>query len=197
MFKIDKKEDAIVLVLIILIVGTSSFLILKDKSYGDEAVKVKKQNNNNKLKKENSHMKAGQSDNNTEKIFVHIGGAVSNPGVYKCKKSARLYRVLKKADGPTDQADLNAINLALPVRDGSKIIIPTKGQTEKKGSDKININQANKKELQQLSGVGPATAESIISYRQQQNGFSSLDELTKVSGIGTKTLAKLRGQISY
>ena len=52
----------------------------------------------------------------------------------------------------------------------------------------VNINTANKDELTALTKIGPITAERIIHYRQDYGLFKSIDDLTKVKGIGPKTL---------
>ncbi len=56
----------------------------------------------------------------------------------------------------------------------------------------VNINTADKDLLTQLPGIGPVTADIIIQYRKDNGQFSSIDELTKVKGIGNKTLEKLK-----
>lgn len=61
---------------------------------------------------------------------------------------------------------------------------------------RININTATSQELQSIRGIGPATAKRIIEYRQTSGGFSTVDDLTNVKGIGEKTLEKLRGSIT-
>ncbi len=63
------------------------------------------------------------------------------------------------------------------------------------GSGKININTANKDELESLSGIGPSLAERIIAYREKEGKFTTINELTKVSGIGEATLAKFKEKI--
>lgn len=67
----------------------------------------------------------------------------------------------------------------------------TKGMKKEIPHD-VNINTADKKQLTELPGIGPVTAEAIIDYRQTNGQFKSIDELTKVKGIGAKTLAKLK-----
>ena len=60
----------------------------------------------------------------------------------------------------------------------------------------VNINTADKGQLQSLSGVGPAKADDIIKYRTDKGPFKTVDELAKVKGIGAKTVEKLRKDIS-
>ena len=63
-------------------------------------------------------------------------------------------------------------------------------------SGKININTANAEELQSLKGIGPSTASSIIAYREEYGGFSSIEEIMNVKRIGEKTFAKIKDRIS-
>lgn len=56
----------------------------------------------------------------------------------------------------------------------------------------VNINTADKAMLTLLPGIGPVTAEAILAYRKDNGDFKSIDELTKVKGIGDKTLVKLK-----
>ena len=66
------------------------------------------------------------------------------------------------------------------------------GSTEKKVTFPVNINTASKKELDALPGIGEVLAQRIIDYRSANGPFSTVDELTKVKGIGEKTLEKLK-----
>lgn len=82
-----------------------------------------------------------------------------------------------------------------PVRsEPSKQAEPKKssGSSEKKVTFPVNINTASKKELDALPGIGEVLAQRIIDYRSANGPFSTVDDLTKVKGIGAKTLEKLK-----
>ena len=64
--------------------------------------------------------------------------------------------------------------------------------SEKKVTFPVNINTASKKELDALPGIGEVLAQRIIEYRSANGPFRSVDDLTKVKGIGAKTLEKLK-----
>lgn len=140
-------------------------------------------------------------------IKVDIKGAVKDPGVYEIKKESRVTDLINLAGGVTEGADLNATNLSTKLKDEDCIVIYKKGDIEKiqnlqssignsivsklESKDTIiNINTARKEELKTLTGIGDAKAEAIIKYREENGGFKFAKELTKVDGIGEKTLSK-------
>lgn len=61
---------------------------------------------------------------------------------------------------------------------------------------RINLNTADANQLQELKGVGPKTAESIVAWREANGPFTSVDQLLVVKGIGEKTLAKMQDQLT-
>lgn len=63
-------------------------------------------------------------------------------------------------------------------------------------ADKININKASEAQLESLNGIGVATANAIIKYRESHHGFKSVEELSNVKGIGEKKLSKLQSQLT-
>lgn len=151
------------------------------------------------------------SDSNV--LYVDVDGAVINPGVYEMKPGDRVFNAIAMAGGLTKSADTSAINQAEEVTDGQKIHIPEKGgdTSSLSGSGtsdsssgtgatspggKININTAGAEELQEITGVGPATAEKIIDYRTQNGRFQSTEDIKNVSGIGDKTYEKMKDSIT-
>jgi competence protein ComEA len=146
-------------------------------------------------------------DTEDSSIKVDIKGAVKNPGVYDIRIGSRITDLIKLAGGTTSDADLDVINLSIKLDDEDCIVINKKGEVEKiknlqsntndsvisssnVSSDIININIASKEELKTLTGIGDIKADAIIKYREENGGFKSVEELTKVSGIGAKTLEK-------
>lgn len=68
-------------------------------------------------------------------------------------------------------------------------------QTQARDQSSININRATEAELVSLDGIGSSKAQAIILYRDMFGGFKTVDELTKVKGIGAKTVAKNHGRL--
>lgn len=138
------------------------------------------------------------------RVTVHVAGAVRHPGVYRLDSGARVDDAVRRAGGATGKADLTGINLAAKVEDGKQVLVParappvgTSGAAPPGGAatvpgQPVNLNTATLEQLDTLAGVGPATAQKILDYREQHGGFSSVDELDRVPGIGPGRLAALR-----
>ncbi|MBM7556219.1 helix-hairpin-helix domain-containing protein [Halanaerobacter jeridensis] len=193
----SRRDNLLIVVLIIIILLAAGNIFYQRFNSEQDEIKVQAKtqvNSNHEIENKKSNF-----NQKKEEIVVHLGGEVLKPGVYYCAADSRLYKILKKAGGPTNKADLNAINLAIKVRDGQKIIIPslTKSNSSQGPNAKININTAKQSQLEEINGVGPATAKKIINYRQDNGRFKSIDSLTEVSGIGPKTLEKVKEKITY
>lgn len=149
-----------------------------------------------------------------EMITVHITGEVNYSGVVILKAGDRVVDAIEAAGGETAEADLNKLNLAYILNDGEKIYIPNKNQTSENeeyitsgigegitntnngATSKININSATAEELTQLPGVGEATANKIISYRQENGKFQNIEDLKNVPGIGNSKFENIKELIS-
>ncbi len=136
----------------------------------------------------------------TSNIYVDIGGEVVSPMLAELPEGSRVEDAINAAGGLTDQADLSSINRAKFLEDGEKIFIPAQVEGDsvyESGitNGKININTADSDALQTLNGVGPATAEKIMDYRENSGGFETIEDLKNVAGIGEKTFDKLKDYI--
>lgn len=149
-------------------------------------------------------------------IMVDVKGAVKSEGVYRLAANSRVADAIKMAGGLTEQADKKSVNLAQKLTDeqviyvakdgenvsviGSSINAATSVQTSETASpsstDKINLNTATLADLQTISGIGEKRAQDILDYRDSKGGFTSIDELTEISGIGDKTLDKLKAEVT-
>jgi len=146
-----------------------------------------------------------QPEENPALVTVQVVGEVKKPGVYSLEEGARVNEAVELA-GPTEKADLSLINLAAPLQDGKQIYVPAKGEKREQargvssnpgqGSGKININTAGVKELDRLNGIGPALAQRIIDYRESHGPFATIEDITKVNGIGNTLLEKIRNDIT-
>ena len=155
-------------------------------------------------------------------LRVHIAGAVKKPSLLTLPNDARIVDAVRKAGGATSQADTNALNLAAPLRDGQKIVVPLHGQNAhrvldvetatatatatakastqndnaQKTSRVININTASSAELESLPGVGPAIAARIVAERNRKP-FTSIQDIDRVNGIGPKKLQQIAPHITF
>jgi competence protein ComEA len=148
---------------------------------------------------------------------VHVVGAVRRPGVYRLRLGQRVQDAIRRAGGAKGDTDLQAINLAAKIADGQQVVVPRRaasgagagaaagggvaGAAPAAGasatpSAPVNLNSATAEQLDALDGVGPATAQKILEYRTQHGGFSSVDDLAQVAGIGPKKLEALKLQVT-
>ena len=133
-------------------------------------------------------------------ITVHVTGAVAEPGVYVLGPEDRVWDAIASAGGVLPAADPEALNLAAPLTDGERIEVPR----VKSGSDPgkeiaegvVDLNRADAEDLVRLHGIGPVLAERILGFREELGGFSSVEDLLDVRGIGEVTLDGIRDEVT-
>jgi len=137
-------------------------------------------------------------------VVVDVAGKVNKPGVYKLPTGSRAIDALTAAGGAKKGVDLSDINLAHILTDGEQIVVGapkpivnarSKSKSKVKISGPVNINTASAEQLDSLPGVGPVMAQKIISYRQKNGNFKTIEELRKVPGMGASKFALLQDQI--
>ena len=151
------------------------------------------------------------------RIAVYVSGEVRQPGVYALDSGDRVLDALRAAGGATDVADLDAVNLALPLSDGQQIHFPRSGYMNGhasgvssigslgSASDRmgggygagggLNVNTATADDLETLPGIGERKAAAIVEHRVANGPFERVDDLLEVSGIGEGILDSIRDMV--
>lgn len=137
-------------------------------------------------------------------VTVDVAGAVNNPGVYSLPAQSRVIDALRAAGNSVTGSDLSDLNLARVVKDGEQIYVnPTVRSANGKRIIKkiiprgpININRATAREFDSLVGIGPVIAKRIVEYRRVNGPFMAIEDLEKVSGIGSAKFEELKSKIS-
>ena len=143
---------------------------------------------------------AGSTSAGGADLVVDVAGKVRRPGIAVLPPGSRVVDALEAAGGARRGVDLTALNLARLVVDGEQIhvgVAPAPGvagglgTAPPEGTSLVNLNSADQVTLETLPGVGPVTAEAILAWRTDNGGFTAVDELLEVDGIGEATLANL------
>lgn len=188
------------------LVEENVYVVSKEEVNDKQDMMIDKSSNENIIETEKVDL---NKDVNTNMITIYISGEVKKPGVVTLESNKRLADAIKELGGTTEDADLNKINMALKIKDEEHYIIPKIGEEivnnestinentfSENDNKKININLAEINELEELPGVGEATANKIIKYRDENGSFKSIEEIKNVNGIGDKKYEDLKDLIS-
>ena len=152
-------------------------------------------------------------------IVIQIMGEVVKPGVYSMPDGSRVQDAVDAAGGLLADADTGSLNLAARLEDGQQVIISISGSaltttptpthspftilttltplaTSTLHVTLININTATVQQLDTLPGIGPVTAQSIVTYRLQNGPFQQIEDIMNVPGIGPATFDRIRTLIT-
>ena len=139
-------------------------------------------------------------------VTVDVAGAIKNPGVYTLPANSRVMDAIKAAGDKLKGADLSDINLARIIKDGEQIYIYPPGKAgsavrispqraKAKVSGPITLNRASARELESLDGIGPVLAARIVAYRNENGPFLTIDDLMKVSGLGSIKFSQFKEKL--
>ncbi|ELB61068.1 comEA protein [Enterococcus faecium EnGen0047] len=154
-----------------------------------------------------------EEDARPKVMYTDIKGSVKEPGIYSFSSEERVYDVLKRAGGLLEEADSDRINFSAKIEDQQVLYIPAVGEeppehlnqsaspegkqsTADTEPSKININTASPSELQQIPGIGSVKAQEINRFREENGSFQKVEDLQEISGIGEKTVEKLKNFVT-
>jgi competence protein ComEA len=139
---------------------------------------------------------------NAGAVYIHVAGAVASPGLYRLAPGDRVVDAIGAAGGFAPDADQGAVNLARTLDDGEQLVVPVVGAVPAPvsgGTDAaaaaggvVDLNAADVAALDSLPRIGPALAEAIVAWRDENGRFTSVDDLLSVPGIGEKIVEGLR-----
>lgn len=163
----------------------------------------------------------GATTTSSAAYVVDVVGAVRKPGVVSLPGSARVVDAVNAAGGALPSADLDRINLAAHLVDGMRIAVPHRGApadpaaptndpgggpagpSDPSGSSgaptsstPLDLNSATEPQLETLPGIGPSLAQAILTEREHEGGFHSVDDLRRVRGIGDVRFAQIRSLVT-
>ena len=210
--KIKQYKLALVIALIGLVIA--GFMILqreqKQENNIQQLMEQTSYSSSSTTEKSKQRSESNQGDKNEGMVTVDVKGAVKKPGVYQLKSSSRVHDALLKAGGMTDEADLKSINQAQKLVDEAVVYVAKVGEnvvdvttntnastsTSQAKAGLVNLNTATEADFQTISGIGQKRAQDIIAYREANGKFKSVDDLKNVTGIGAKTLEKLKEYVT-
>lgn len=142
-------------------------------------------------------------------LTIDVAGKVAHPGLRHLPAGSRVADALAAAGGPLPGADTTSLNLARRLADGEQILVgrpAPPGSTTGEGATAsspgagpttpLGLNSASGPQLDTLPGVGPVLAQHILDFRNEHGGFTSLQQLRQVPGIGDRKFATLKSLVT-
>lgn len=146
---------------------------------------------------------AGSAADTDDRVVVDVAGEVRRPGVLELPAGSRVVDAIEAAGGARPGVDLRGLNLARVLVDGEQVLVgrtpaTTPGAVPPGGSlpgapapgpgAPVDLNTADLVALDALPEIGPVTAQAILTWREEHGGFTAVQELLEVDGIGPATL---------
>ncbi|BBB92764.1 MAG TPA: helix-hairpin-helix domain-containing protein [Methylomusa anaerophila] len=191
-----KKKLIVILVLAGVILGYSFYNYVQKSSVTEIAP----------VEQTNQADNADNVNTSANDTVIYVSGAVNKPGVFKISAGSRVLDAINTAGGLAPAADAAKVNMALLVKDEMHIHVPllnnidsgvaTASAKDGSSGNLININLADKNELDKLPGIGPALADRIIEYRNANGQFKEPSDIKKVSGVGESKYNQIKDKIT-
>lgn len=132
-------------------------------------------------------------------VSIGISGEITRSGNYVVKTNSTMADLIEAAGGVTSNADERCYFFDAVLKENETYYIPAKYEVSdvcgNNPISKVNINEADESSLLTISGVGNTIAKNIVSYRESNGSFNTLEELKDVDGIGNATFSKMKNEI--
>ncbi|MBV9022494.1 MAG: ComEA family DNA-binding protein [Streptomycetaceae bacterium] len=137
-------------------------------------------------------------------VVVDVAGKVRQPGVRHLPAGSRVIDALTAAGGALPGVDTSSLNLARVLADGEQVVVGRLAMPDTAAvatgsgtgsSGPVSLNSATVDQLDALPGVGPVLARHIIEYRNQHGGFTSVNQLQQISGVGRRKFNELKSLV--
>jgi competence protein ComEA len=146
-------------------------------------------------------------------VLVHVAGPVVQPGLYALPAGSRVGQAIEAAGGPTEEANLDALNLAARLQDGQRLAVPRADgsaltpdppptsadrASPAAGRDgaRLNLNAATVAQLDALPGIGPSYARRIVEHRDRNGPFRDLQQFRDARLIPAATFERIRERLT-
>ncbi|MET7637905.1 helix-hairpin-helix domain-containing protein [Streptomyces sp. NPDC005438] len=140
------------------------------------------------------------------RVVVDVSGKVRRPGIHRLPAGSRVEDALKAAGGVRSGTDTKGLNRARLLVDGEQIVVgsaqqptgagPEPGAGPAQSGAPVSLSSATTEQLETLPGVGPVLAQKIVDFRNEHGGFTSVDQLREVSGIGDRRFDELQPRVT-
>ncbi|WP_439382263.1 helix-hairpin-helix domain-containing protein [Amycolatopsis lexingtonensis] len=133
-------------------------------------------------------------------LVVSVIGRVRSPGLVTVPSGARVADVLRAVGGAEPGADVSGLNLARKVADGEQLAVgvpaPAAVAGEPAAGGKVDLNASTADQLDTLPGIGEVMAKRIVQWRTDHGGFTKIEQLRDVDGLGESKFEKLREKVT-
>ena len=194
MYEFNKKQKIVIGIIGAIIIMAFLYYIYAKED--DSIISTEENITENVVEKSEKSEKTTNEE--TNKIVVHISGAVNQEGIVELQENSRISDAINVAGGLKENADTKHINLAFKLEDGMKIYIPTIEETKEQNTQIQNQNRIDETSKYVTSSSGVVQEEQTNAQQSEQKKNEKINintatqtELETLPGIGPATSLKI------
>ncbi len=194
MYEFNKKQKIVIGIIGAIIIMAFLYYIYAKED--DSIISTEENITENVVEKSEKSEKTTNEE--TNKIVVHVSGAVNQEGIIELQENSRISDAINVAGGLKENADTKHINLAFKLEDGMKIYIPTIEETKEQNTQIQNQNRIDETSKYVTSSSGVVQEEQTNGQQSEQKKNEKINintatqtELETLPGIGPATSLKI------